>query len=60
MLEFTVGGDDASTFFPVKVAFVAQGSVLHMGVAGAVSVEGGEDVVFSQEASVVTEDYAVL
>ena len=26
--EFGVGGDDARAFFPIKVAFVAQGSCL--------------------------------
>jgi hypothetical protein len=59
-LEFSVGGDDAGTFFPVKVAFVAEGSVIDLGVANVSKVDGGDEVVFSQEASVVAEEYVVL
>ena len=59
-LEFSVGGDDAGAFFPVKVAFVAQGSVAGVKVAGVSSVESGEPVVFSEDATVVVENYAVV
>ncbi|KAH0825973.1 hypothetical protein J3R83DRAFT_7568 [Lanmaoa asiatica] len=59
-LEFSVGGDDAGTFFPVKVAFVAQGSLAGIGVAKVTRVSGGEEVVFSSDAVVSAEGYVVL
>ena len=59
-LEFTVGGDDAGTFFPVKVSFVAEGTVVDLGVESVLKVENSEEVVFSQQASVVAEEYVVL
>ena len=59
-LEFTVGGDDAGTFFPVKVGFVAEGSAIDINVAGVSKVDGGDGVVFSQEASIAAEEYIVL
>ena len=34
--------------------------MIDLGVASVSKVEGGEDVVFSQEASVVAEEYVVL
>ncbi|KIJ66580.1 hypothetical protein HYDPIDRAFT_174623 [Hydnomerulius pinastri MD-312] len=59
-LEFTVGGDDVGTFFPVKVSFVAQGSLAGIGIAGVTRAEGGEEVVFSSDAMVSTDEYLVL
>ena len=58
-MEFSVGGDDAGAFFPVKVAFVAQGSVAGVKVLSVTSVEGGEAVVFSEDATVSVENYTV-
>jgi len=57
-LEFSVGGDDAGAFFPVKVTFVAQGSVAGVSVAS-VDLVDGKPVTFSQEAVVSIENYVV-
>jgi len=57
-LEFSVGGDDAGTFFPVKVSFAAQGSLAGVSVASVELVDGGA-VTFSQEAIVSVENYMV-
>ena len=59
-MEFTVGGDDASAFFPLKVFFVAEGSLIDIGVGSVSKVDGGEDVTFSQEATLQTDEYVVL
>jgi hypothetical protein len=59
-LEFTVGGDDASVFFPVRVSFVGQGSIAGIGVDAVSRVDGGEDPVFSVDAVVTTGDYLVI
>ena len=59
MLEFSVDGDDAGVFFPVKVDFVAQGSVAGIEVARVTRVSG-EEVVFSSDAMVSTDEYVVL
>lgn len=59
-LEFSVGGDDPSAFFPVEVGFVAQGSIAGVRVASITKVEGGEDVTFSEDASVSVEKYEVV
>lgn len=57
-LEFSVGGDDAGTFFPVKVSFAAQGSLAGVSVTSVELVDGGA-VTFSQEAVVSVENYVV-
>ena len=59
-LEFKVGGDDAGTFFPVRVSFVSQGSLLGVGVESATLTESGETVEFSQDALLTTKDYVVV
>ncbi|PSR72062.1 hypothetical protein PHLCEN_2v12043 [Hermanssonia centrifuga] len=59
-LEFNVGGDDPGAFFPVKVAFVAQGSVAGVRLASVTKVENGEEVPFSEDASVVVDSYTVV
>ncbi|KAI5114784.1 hypothetical protein M0805_005528, partial [Coniferiporia weirii] len=59
-LEFAVGGDDAGTFFPVHVAFIAQGSLAGLRVGSIARVDNGEDIVFSQEATLSTEEYLVI
>ena len=58
-LEFTVGGDDVGAFFPVRVAFVAQGSIAGVRLASVARVDSGEEVVFSEDASVVVDNYTV-
>jgi len=57
-LEFSVGGDDAGAFFPVKVSFVAQGSLAGVSIAS-VDLVDGDAVTFSQEATVSIENYVV-
>lgn len=57
-LEFSVGGDDAGAFFPVKVSFVAQGSLAGVSITSIDLVDGGP-VTFSQEAVVSIENYVV-
>ena len=59
-LEFSVGGDDASLFFPVKIGFTALGSLVGIEVAGVSQVDTGEDIVFSQETSLTAEEYTVV
>lgn len=59
-LEFTVGGDDPGLFFPVKVSFVGQGSVAGVRLASVTRVDNGEEVVFSEDATVAVESYTVV
>lgn len=77
-LEFSVGGDDAGAFFPVKVNFTGLGSLigidvryasvsvlcfvdmLHAQVSSVNAPDSEEHVEFSQEATVVAEDYVVV
>ncbi|KAI0347581.1 hypothetical protein BDW22DRAFT_1349581 [Trametopsis cervina] len=58
-LEFSIGGDDPSAFFPVQVSFIGQGSIAGIRLASVTKVDGGEDVVFSEETSVIVEGYSV-
>ncbi|EJF67306.1 hypothetical protein DICSQDRAFT_76923 [Dichomitus squalens LYAD-421 SS1] len=58
-LEFSVGGDDAGVFFPVRVSFVGQGSIAGVKVASVARVDGG-DVVFSEDATIAVENYTVV
>ncbi len=51
-LEFSIGGDDAGAFFPVKVSFVGQGNIAGVHLASVTRVDSGEEVVFSEDASV--------
>ena len=59
-LEFTVGGDDAGAFFPVRVAFVAQGSLAGVRLASVTRADSGEEVPFSEDASLVVDSYTVV
>ncbi|OBZ79691.1 Coatomer subunit delta [Grifola frondosa] len=59
-LEFTVGGDDPGAFFPVQVAFVGQGSVAGVRLASVTRVDNGEEVVFSEDATVTVDNYTVV
>jgi hypothetical protein len=58
-LEFSVSGDDAAAFFPVKVSFIGEGSMAGISVANVIAVEGGEAIVFSQDSTVTTDEYIV-
>jgi len=59
-LEFNVGGDDVSAFFPVKVSFVSQNSLIDMAVGSVTRLEDGTDATFSQDVSLVTDEYLVI
>ena len=59
-LEFSVAGDDAGTFFPVKASFIAEGSLIGLSVASVTRVDNGEAAAFSQDISVSADDYHVL
>ena len=55
-----MGGDDVSAFFPVRVSFVGQGSIAGVRVRDVVRVDGGEAVVFSEDASVSLKGFTVV
>jgi len=59
-MEFTVGGEDADAFFPVKVSFVALSSLLGLEVAKVTRVDNAQDVLFSQETTLTVEDFQVV
>lgn len=60
-LIFTVGGDDASAFFPVEVRFNGQGSLAGLGVVSVGRVGGGgDDPSFSVDAIVTADEYLVV
>jgi len=59
-LEFAVGGDDPGAFFPVKVNFISEGSVAGVRLASVTRADNGEEVVFSEDATVHVEKYAVV
>ncbi|KAJ6581509.1 hypothetical protein B0H19DRAFT_1115581 [Mycena capillaripes] len=58
-LMFTVAGDDPETFFPVRVAFVGQGSLAGVGVATA-KLADGEEPAFSVDSVVTADGYFVV
>ncbi|KAJ7765482.1 hypothetical protein DFH07DRAFT_810736 [Mycena maculata] len=58
-LMFTVAGDDPETFFPVRVAFVGQGSLAGVGVASVKLLEGDEPA-FSVDSIVTADGYFVV
>ncbi|KAJ7862698.1 hypothetical protein B0H13DRAFT_1726096 [Mycena leptocephala] len=55
----TVAGDDPETFFPVKVAFVGQGSLAGVGIASVKMLEGDEPA-FSVDSVVTADGYFVV
>jgi coatomer subunit delta len=59
-LEFTVDGDDASAFFPVKVDFAAEGSLVGVKIANVYKPDSEDEAVFSQEAICTTDEYLVV
>ncbi|KAA1468140.1 hypothetical protein DENSPDRAFT_833348 [Dentipellis sp. KUC8613] len=59
-MEFSVGGDDIAAFFPVKVNFVGEGNTVGVRVASVNRVDNGEEVVYSEDATVTTDDYSVV
>ncbi|KAF8593898.1 clathrin adaptor, mu subunit, partial [Ceratobasidium sp. AG-I] len=59
-LEFSVGGDDAEAFFPVKVNFKSEKSLIGVEVLSAERVGGEGSVVFSKEMRVGVEQYLIV
>jgi len=58
-LMFTVAGDDPETFFPVRVAFVGQGSLAGVGVAS-VKLLDGDEPAYSVDSVVTADGYFVV
>ncbi|KAI9060474.1 hypothetical protein FKP32DRAFT_1595223 [Trametes sanguinea] len=59
-LEFSVGGDDTGVFFPVRVSFIGEGSIAGVHLASVTRVEGGDEVTFSEDATITVENYTVV
>ncbi|KAH9929799.1 Mu homology domain-containing protein [Fomitopsis serialis] len=59
-MEFSVGGDDPGAFFPVKVAFIGEGSIAGVHLASVTKVGSEEDVVYSEDATLQIENYTVV
>jgi len=59
-LEFSIAGDDVGVFFPVKIGFVAERSLFGIGAESVKLVESEEDVKFSQEVTLWSENYVVV
>ena len=59
-LEFSINGNDVNAFFPVQVSFVGLGNTVGVRVASVSQVDNGEDVVFSEDASFITDNYLVV
>lgn len=47
-------------FFPVKVSFVGQGSIAGVHLASVTRVDGGEEVTYSEDATISVENYTVV
>ncbi|KAI9513100.1 hypothetical protein F5148DRAFT_1158721 [Russula earlei] len=58
-LEFSVSGNDANAFFPVKVSFVGLGNTAGVRVASVSQVDSSENVIFSEDASFKADNYLV-
>jgi coatomer subunit delta len=57
---FSVGGDDPGAFFPVDVAFVAQGSMGGVNVASVSKTDGSGDVEYSVDSVLTVDDFSVV
>lgn len=49
-----------NAFFPVRVSFVGLGNTVGVRVASVSRVDDGEDVVFSEDASITADNYLVV
>ena len=47
-------------FFPVRVSFIGQGSIAGVRLASITRVDSGEEVEYSEDASVVAHNYLVV
>ena len=59
-MEFSINGDDVGVFFPVKVSFVGQGSIVGIRAATVSLAENNETVTFSEDATVSVDSYLVV
>lgn len=59
-LEFSIGGDDVSSFFPVNVAFIAQGSLVDISVSSVTRADSSDSVDFSQEVTLSANSYQIV
>ena len=59
-LEFSIGGDDVSSFFPVSVAFIAQGSLIDISVLSVARADTGDNVDFSQDITLSANSYQIV
>ncbi|KAG8716760.1 hypothetical protein FRC08_008850 [Ceratobasidium sp. 394] len=59
-LEFSVGGDDAEAFFPVKVDFKSEKSLIGVEVESVQRVSDAGSVEFSKEMRVGVEQYLIV
>ncbi|KAI0059417.1 hypothetical protein BV25DRAFT_1828935 [Artomyces pyxidatus] len=59
-LEFSISGDDVGVFFPVKVNFVGLGNIVGVRVASVSRVDTGEEVVYSEDATITADNYYVV
>jgi hypothetical protein len=58
-LEFSVETDDTEAFYPVKASFIAPTSLAGVLVAAVTGNDDGEEVTFSQDATVSADEYQV-
>lgn len=59
-MEFNVEGEDQASFFPVQVAFRSERPLVDVDVLGVTSLESEEEVEFSKEVTVLTDEYMVV
>ncbi|KAF8514288.1 hypothetical protein JB92DRAFT_2811478 [Gautieria morchelliformis] len=59
-MEFSVGGEEADAFFPVKVSFVGVGSMIGLEVNKVTRVDNGEEPLFSQETTLSVNEFLVI
>ncbi|KAI8822678.1 uncharacterized protein EV422DRAFT_524964 [Fimicolochytrium jonesii] len=60
VLEFTAEGDDAGSFFPIRVSFASGRTFCGVAVKDITAVNGGEPVTFSQQTVCSTEEYTIV
>ncbi|CUA70760.1 Coatomer subunit delta [Rhizoctonia solani] len=59
-LEFSIGGHDTDTFFPVKVDFKSEKSLIGVEVLDVERVGGEGSVTFSKEVRIDVEQYSIV
>lgn len=59
LLECTIPGDDANTFFPVTASFISEKLICGVDVLDITNVESNSPANFSKEVILTTDDYVV-